>query len=64
MPFKPIDMERILLADGWIFKNQTGSHRHYIHPYKPGKVTVPFHTKDIPKGTERSIFRQAGIQLK
>lgn len=63
MPFKPKDMERILLADGWIFKNQTGSHRNYIHPYKPGKVTIPFHSKDIPKGTERSILKQAGIQI-
>lgn len=63
MPLKPIDMERILLADGWIFKNQAGSHRHYIHPFKPGKVTIPFHSKDIPKGTERSILKQAGIQI-
>ena len=63
MPFKPKDMERILLADGWIFKNQTGSHRHYIHPYKSGKVTLPFHSKDIRKGTERSILKQAGIQI-
>lgn len=43
MPIKPTEMERIILADGWIFKNQTGSHRHYIHPSKPGKVTIPFH---------------------
>lgn len=63
MPFKPKDMERILLADGWILKNQVGSHRHYIHPYKSGKVTVPFHSKDIRKGTERSILKQAGIQI-
>ena len=23
MPIKPTEMERIILADGWIFKNQT-----------------------------------------
>lgn len=63
MPLKSIEMEKILLADGWILKNQVGSHRHYIHPYKPGKVTIPFHLKDIPKGTERSIFKQAGIRI-
>lgn len=62
MPIKPLDMERILLADGWIFKKQTGSHRHYTHSCKPGKVTIPFHSKDIPKGTERSILKQAGIK--
>ncbi|MEF2806136.1 MAG: type II toxin-antitoxin system HicA family toxin [Massilistercora timonensis] len=48
--------------DGWVFKTQTGSHRHYIHPSKPGKVTIPFHSKDLPKGTENSILKQAGLK--
>ncbi len=62
MPKKAIEMEKIILADGWLFKNQVGSHRHYIHPTKPGKVTIPFHGKDIPKGTENSILKQAGLK--
>ena len=62
MPKKPIDMEKILLADGWTLKNQAGSHRHYVHPTKPGKVTIPFHCRDLPKGTEHSILKQAGIK--
>ena len=62
MPKKPIEMEKEILADGWIFKNQTGSHRHYIHPSKTGKVTIPFHSKDLPKGTENSIRKQAGLK--
>lgn len=53
MPLKPREMEKIILADGWIFKSQEGSHRHYVHPTKPGKVTIPFHAKDLPKGTEK-----------
>lgn len=62
MPIRPIDMERILLADGWQFKKQTGSHRQYTHPSKIGKVTIPFHCKDLPKGTEHSIYKQAGMK--
>lgn len=62
MPLKPREMENIIFADGWIFKSQVGSHRQYIHPTKPGKVTVPFHCKDIPKGTEYSILKQAGLK--
>lgn len=62
MPKKAVEMERIILADGWMLKNQVGSHRHYIHPNKPGKVTIPFHGKDIPKGTENSILKQAGLK--
>lgn len=62
MPKKPIEMERIILADGWIFKTQVGSQRQYIHPTKAGKVTIPFHCKDLPKGTEHSILKQAGLK--
>lgn len=62
MPIKPKEMEKLILADGWIFKSQTGSHKHYIHPSKPGKVTIPFHTKGLPKGTENSILKQAGLK--
>ena len=40
MPIKPTEMERIILADGWIFKNQTGSHRHYIHPSKLSLIHI------------------------
>ena len=57
MPKKPKELERIILEDGWVFKMQTGS-----HPTKPGKVTIPFHCKDIPKGTENSILKQAGLK--
>ena len=62
MPMKPREMEKLILADGWMFKNQEGSHKNYIHPSKPGKVTIPFHTKDLPIGTEKSIKKQAGLK--
>ena len=62
MPLKPREMERIILADGWRFKGQVGSHRHYEHPTKPGKVTIPFHGGYIPKKVENSILRQAGLK--
>lgn len=62
MPRKPREMEKIVLADGWVFKSQEGSHRHYTHPYKPGKVTIPFHPKDLTKATENSILKQAGLK--
>jgi predicted RNA binding protein YcfA (HicA-like mRNA interferase family) len=39
----------------------TGSHHHFKHAVKPGKVTVPHPKKDLPIGTVRSILRQAGL---
>ena len=62
MPLKPIEMERILLADGWYLSAQVGSHRQYKHPFKPGKVTIPFHKgKELHPTTEKSIRKQAGL---
>ena len=63
MPIKPTEMERIILVDGLIFIKETVCHRHYIHPSKPGKVTIPFHKgKELNKITENSIRKQAGIK--
>ncbi len=62
MPMTSKDMERIILANGWVLKRQVGSHRHYVHPEKKGKVTIPFHSKDLARGTELSIFKQAGLK--
>ena len=62
MPIKPKDMERKILEDGWIFKSQVGSHRHYVHLEKNGKVTIPFHCKDLTKAVENSILKQAGLK--
>ena len=55
------EVEKILLDDGWVFKNAKGSHNQYIHPTKPGKVTIPNHRGDLDPKTVKSIFRQAGI---
>ena len=62
MPKRPREMEREILADGWIFKSQEGSHRHYVHPTKSGKVTIPFHNKALSKIVEKSIRKQAGLE--
>lgn len=62
MPIKVHEMIRLIEADGWRLLRVRGSHRHYVHPNKPGVVTVPGKpSKDLPMGTERSILKQAGI---
>ncbi len=52
---------RELLDDGWFQVAQVGSHVHFKHATKPGRVTVPHPKKDLAAGTLRSIYRQAGI---
>ena len=51
-----------LKADGWIEVDTRGSHVQYKHPTKPGKVTVPSHSGDLPRGTLNSILKQAGLK--
>ena len=55
------EIEKILLADGWVYKNSKGSHCQYVHPKKSGKVTVPNHPGDIAPQIVKQIFKQAGL---
>ena len=55
------DGEQVLLNNGWIFKNAKGSHYQYVHPTKPGKVTVPHHNGDIAPVIIKAIMKQAGL---
>jgi predicted RNA binding protein YcfA (HicA-like mRNA interferase family) len=48
-------------ADGWEHVGTSGSHYHFRHPTKPGKVTVPHPKHDLPVGTMRSVYKQAGL---
>ncbi|MCL2107818.1 MAG: type II toxin-antitoxin system HicA family toxin [Oscillospiraceae bacterium] len=58
---KAKEAESKIFKDNWRFKNAKGSHRHYIHPTKPGKVTIPFHSGDLDPRTVKSIMKQAGL---
>jgi predicted RNA binding protein YcfA (HicA-like mRNA interferase family) len=48
---------------GWQFHSQKGSHRQYVHPTKPGRVTVagkPSH--DLTPKTFATILQQANLE--
>ncbi|MDO8838958.1 MAG: type II toxin-antitoxin system HicA family toxin [Parvibaculum sp.] len=51
---------RMLKDDGWELVATRGDHHQFKHPVKKGRVTVPHPNKDIPAGTVRSIYKQAG----
>jgi predicted RNA binding protein YcfA (HicA-like mRNA interferase family) len=56
------DVLKMLRKDGWVLRNQEGSHRQFVHPTKPGKVTVAGHESDeMPPKTHKSIMKQAGF---
>jgi predicted RNA binding protein YcfA (HicA-like mRNA interferase family) len=60
---KSQDIIKALKSAGWEQVSQKGSHVQFKHPDKKGRVTVPHPKKDIPKGTLRSIEKQAGLKF-
>ena len=60
---KSADVIKKLQADGWILHHVKGSHQQFKHPSKPGKVTVPHPTRDLPIGTLKSIEKQSGLKF-
>jgi predicted RNA binding protein YcfA (HicA-like mRNA interferase family) len=57
------DVLKLLDGDGWLLRNQEGSHRQYVHPAKPGKVTIAGHPSDeLDPKTKKSILKQSGLE--
>ena len=57
------EIVRLIEDDGWQQVRQSGSHRHYRHPEKPGTVTVAGRPRDdLHPKTQASIMRQAGLR--
>ncbi len=58
---KPKDVLRVLEHAGFEVHHVTGSHYILKHPAKTGlRVTLPWHNKDLKRGTLRSVIEQAG----
>ncbi|MCL4476202.1 MAG: type II toxin-antitoxin system HicA family toxin [Nitrospirae bacterium] len=58
----PDDVIKILLQNGFEFDHQRGSHRVYYNGQTKRRITVPYHKRDLPKGTLLSILKQAGLR--
>lgn len=57
-----LEIEREIRADGWYHVKTTSSHKHFKHPSKPGKVTIPQHRGDLHPKTLDTIRKQAGLK--
>lgn len=55
---------KLLQADGWYEVGVEGSHHHFKHATKSGKIQVPHPKKDLPLGTARGIMLDAGLLKK
>lgn len=59
---RPTVVIRALERGGFLLDRVTGSHYILKHPAKPMlRVTVPFHNRDLRRGTLQSIVKQCGF---
>lgn len=59
---KPKKVVAALKRAGFFVHTTSGSHVQLKHPDRPGRVTVPYHSRfDLPKSIVKSIIRQAGL---
>jgi predicted RNA binding protein YcfA (HicA-like mRNA interferase family) len=58
------DVLRVLQRAGFYLHHTTGSHYYLKHPGRPGvRVTLPWHSRDLKRGTLASIIDQAGYTV-
>ena len=57
----PKKLTAILKKHGFQLDHTTGSHFVFYHPETKRRVTLPYHSKDLPKGTLFAVLKQAGI---
>ncbi|MBU2579044.1 type II toxin-antitoxin system HicA family toxin [Patescibacteria group bacterium] len=57
---KSMEVIRRLKKINFFIDHQKGSHITMLNEKNNRRVTIPFHNKDLKKGTLKSILRQAG----
>ena len=63
MPMTSKEMVKLLLAHGFVeIKSGKGSHRKFHNPQTNRTVPVPYYNKDLGKGIEQAILKQAGLK--
>lgn len=50
-----------LEQDGWTLRSAKGSHHIFVHPTKPGHISVPHPKTDLGKGLLAKLLKQAGL---
>lgn len=63
MPITSKQMIRLLMSYGFEIVSQNGSHVKLKNFKTNRQTTVPLHNKDLGKGLEHAILKQAGIKL-
>lgn len=62
MPMTSKEMIKLLKKNGFDIIAQNGSHIKLLNKQNRRTVIVPYHSKELKKGMEQAILRQAGLK--
>ena len=62
MPMSSKEMLKLLKENGFEVISQNGSHVKMRNQETGKQTIVPLHNKDLKKGTEQTILKQAGLK--
>lgn len=62
MPMSPKEIIKLLKKNGFEEVGQNGSHVKLKNLETGRTVIVPYHSKDLKKGMEQAILKQAGLK--
>lgn len=62
MPMTSQEMVKLLKKNGFEIVSQNGSHLKMRNKETGKTVIVPCHAKDLKKGLEQAILKQAGLK--
>lgn len=62
MPMTSQEMIKFLKKNRFEIISQNGSHVKMKNPFTGKTVIVPYHSKDLKKGLEQVILKQAGLK--
>lgn len=62
MPMTPREMIKYLKQNGFTEVSQNGSHLKLRNDETGHQTEVPYHCKDLKKGLEQAILKQAGLK--
>ncbi len=62
MPMTSQEMIKLLMKNGFKKISQNGSHVKLKNTGTGKTVIVPYHSKDLKKGLEQAILKQAGLR--
>lgn len=62
MSMTPKEMIKLLKKNGFQIASQNGSHVKLYNGENNKTVIVPYHSKELKKGLEHEILKQAGLK--